>query len=141
LVAFEPATGKVAFQFPWRSRHLESVNAANPVVVGDRILLTECYGNGAVLLRVTPGGPGVVWQDDPDSRRKRLECHWNTPIHVDGFVYGSSGRNAVAAELRCVELATGRVAWRQPGLPRASLLLVDGHFVVLTEVGQLLLVK
>ncbi|HEY1379123.1 MAG TPA: PQQ-binding-like beta-propeller repeat protein [Gemmataceae bacterium] len=141
LVGVEPATGKLAFQFPWRSRHLESVNAANPVVVGDRILLTECYGQGSVLLRVTKTGPEVVWQDDPDSRRKRLECHWNTPIHMDGFVYGSSGRHAETADLRCVELATGEVKWREPGLGRASLMLVDGHFVVWTEFGLLLLVK
>jgi outer membrane protein assembly factor BamB len=141
LVGFELATGKVEFQFPWRARALESVNAANPVVVGDRVLLTECYGQGSVLLRVQPGGCDVLWQDDPEERRKRLECHWNTPIHVDGFVYGSSGRNADASELRCVELATGLVAWRHPEFSRASLLLVDGHFVVLTESGQLLLVK
>lgn len=141
LVGFDPANGKVAFQFPWRAKPLESVNAGNPVVVGDRVLLTECYGAGSVLLSVKNNEPKVIWQDDPGSRRKRLECHWNTPIHVDGYVYGSSGRNSDNAELRCVELATGEVKWRQPDLGRASLMLVDGHFVVLTEIGSLLLVK
>jgi outer membrane protein assembly factor BamB len=141
LIGFDPANGTVAWQFPWRAKILESVNAANPVVVGDRVLLTECYGVGGVLLRVTPNGPEVVWKDDADSRRKRLECHWNTPIHVNGYVYGSSGRNTDNAELRCVELATGDVKWREPELGRASLTLVDGHFVVLTELCQLLLVK
>ncbi|HEX4592157.1 MAG TPA: PQQ-binding-like beta-propeller repeat protein, partial [Gemmataceae bacterium] len=141
LVAFEPATGRIAFQFAWRSKQLESVNAANPVVVDDKILLTECYGHGSVLLKVTPAAPEVLWQDDPNSRQKRLECHWNTPIHLDGFIYGSSGRHMETAELRCVELATGDVKWRQPDLGRASLLLVDGHLVVFTEFGLLLLVK
>jgi outer membrane protein assembly factor BamB len=141
LVGFDPATGKVEFRFPWRSRSLESVNAANPVVVGDTVLLTECYGAGSVLLRLKPGGCEVVWKDDPGDRRKRLECHWNTPIHVDGYVYGSSGRHSNEAELRCVELATGKVMWREPRLLRSSLLLMDRHFVVLTESGQLLLVK
>jgi outer membrane protein assembly factor BamB len=141
LVGFEPSTGKVEFLFPWRARVLESVNAANPVVVGDRVLLTECYGQGSVLLRVQPGAAKVVWQDDPEERRKRLECHWNTPIHVDGYVYGSSGRHPETAELRCVELATGNVTWVKRGLERSSLMLVDGHFVILTETGQLLLAK
>jgi outer membrane protein assembly factor BamB len=142
LVGFEPASGKVDFLFPWRSRLLESAIAANPVVIGDQVLLTECYGQGSALLRVKPGGYEVVWADDPNARRKRLECHWNTPIHVDGYVYGCSGRHENTAELRCVELATGNVKWvagRELG--RASLLLVDGHFVILTEFGQLLLVK
>ena len=31
--------------------------------------------------------------------------------------------------------------WSQPGLARSSLLYVDGHFVLLTEGGDLLLVK
>jgi outer membrane protein assembly factor BamB len=141
LIGFEPATGKEMFEFPWRSKQLESVNAANPLVVGEQVLLTECYGRGSVLLKLTNKAPAVVWQDDADSRRKRLECHWNTPIHVDGFVYGSSGRHPESAELRCVEWSTGEVKWRQPGLGRASLMLADGHFVVLTEFGVLLLVK
>ena len=36
LVGFEPASGKVDFEFPWRAKVLESVNASNPVVVGNR---------------------------------------------------------------------------------------------------------
>jgi outer membrane protein assembly factor BamB len=141
LVAFEPATGKPVFQFPWRSKKLESVNAANPVVVGDRVLLTECYGNGSVLLRIGTNGPEVVWQDDPDSRIKRLECHFNTPIHLNGYVYGSSGRQDDSAELRCIKLDTGEVRWREPVSGRSSLMLVDGHFLVWTEFGQLILMK
>jgi hypothetical protein len=141
LVGFEPADGKVAFTFPWRSKQLESVNAANPLVLGDRILLTECYGTGSVLLRIESDGPRVEWKDDPETRRKNLECHWNTPIHVGGYVYGCSGRQSDSADLRCVELATGKVRWREPGVGRASLTLVDDHFVVLGEFGTLLLVK
>src|SRR5262249_18508370 len=37
LVAFDPASGKVDFEFPWRAPILESVNASNPVVVGDEV--------------------------------------------------------------------------------------------------------
>ena len=41
LVGLEPASGKVDFHFPWRARILESVNASNPVVVGDRVFISE----------------------------------------------------------------------------------------------------
>lgn len=141
LVGFDPATGTQEFHFPWRAKILESVNAANPVVVGDEVLVSECYGPGAVLVRAKPGGCDVVWQDDARQRRKILQCHWSTPIHHDGFVYGCSGRHTENAELRCVEWKTGRVAWSQPGLGRTSLLLVDGHLFCLTEGGDLLLVR
>src|SRR5262249_14281460 len=63
LLAFDPATGKSDFHYPWRSRLLESVNASNPVVVGNRVFLTECYEIGSTLLEVTPGGVKEVWSD------------------------------------------------------------------------------
>ena len=141
LVGFEPATGKVEFHFPWRARVLESVNASNPVVVGNRVLLSETYGPGSVLLEVEPGGCKVIWSDEKKGRNKSLQTHWNTAVHHDGYVYGSSGRHTNEAELRCVELATGNVTWSVPGLSRSSLLYVDGHFICLTEYGELLLFK
>jgi outer membrane protein assembly factor BamB len=141
LVGLEPATGKVDFHFPWRARSLESVNASNPVVVGDRVFLSETYGPGSVLLRVKQGGPEVLWNDaEQRGRDKRMQCHWSTPIHVDGYLYGCSGRHS-DADLRCLELATGKVVWSEPDLTRTSLLLVDGHFVCLGEDGGLRLLK
>ena len=141
LVGLDPATGKVDFEFPWRARSLESVNASNPLVVGNKVLITECYGVGSALLEVQPGGSKEIWTDADKRRDKSLLCHWNTPIHVDGYVYGSSGRHSGNAELRCIELATGKVMWKEPGLTRCSLLLVDGHFVCLGEDGVLMLLK
>ena len=140
LVAFEPKTGKIDFHYPWRAKDYESVNASNPVVVGDKVLISETYGPGSTLLKVKPGNYEVVWHEAVKPK-KSLQCHWMTPIHVDGYVYGSSGRHDYDAELRCVELATGKVMWREPGLTRTSLLLVDGHFVCLGEDGVLRLLK
>jgi len=137
LIGFDPATGRQDFHFPWRATILESVNAANPVVVGDEVLVSEAYGPGAALLRVGPGRCEVVWQDDPRQRRKILQTHWNTPIHHRGHVYASSGRHTQDAELRCVEWKTGRVAWSHPDLGRTSLLLVENHFFCLAEQGDL----
>ncbi len=141
LVGFEPSSGQVDFQFPWRARLLESVNASTPVVVGDEVLISETYGPGSALLKVKPGGYDIVWRDDPDRREKSLQTHWNTPIHHEGYVYGCSGRHTGDAELRCVEWATGKVMWSVPRLSRSSLLYVDGHFVCQTEYGDLILLK
>jgi outer membrane protein assembly factor BamB len=141
LVGFEPASGKVDFQFPWRARVLESVNASDPLVINDLVFITETYGPGSALLRVEPGSSHVVWSDADKRLDKAMQCHWMTPIHVDGYLFGSSGRHTQEAELRCVELATGNVLWSQPDLTRASLLHVDGHFICLTEAGTLHLLR
>jgi outer membrane protein assembly factor BamB len=142
LVGFDPQTGKSMFRFPWRAKDLESVNAANPVVVGDKVLITECYDPGAVFLDLKGGKPKVIWSDAAKDRfDKSLLCHWNTPIHIDGYVYGSSGRHTEDAELRCVELKSGEVKWEKRRTTRCTLLNVDGYFISLSEFGILALIK
>jgi hypothetical protein len=141
LLGMDPTSGKVDFHYPWRARDLESVNASNPVVVGHKVFITETYGPGGSLLEMTPDGYKEVWTDAKKGRDKSMQCHWNTPIHVDGYLYGSSGRHTGNAELRCIELATGKVMWSVADLTRCSLLLVDGHFICLAEDGTLMLLK
>ena len=137
LVGIDPTTGAVDFQFPWRAASLESVNASSPVVVGDEAFISESYGPGSALLKVKPGGYDVVWQDSVKKREKAMELHWNTAVYHDGHLYASSGQHAGAAELRCVEWATGKVKWAEGGLGRSSLLYVDGRLVCLSEEGTL----
>ena len=140
LVGLDPLSGSVDFHYPWRSRLRDSVNASTPVVVGNEVFISESYGPGSSLLRVRPGAYEVVWRDPP-GRSKAMQTHWNTPIHHEGYLYGSSGRHTNNAELRCIEWKTGKVMWSKPGLTRASLLYVDGHFVCLSEDGVLRLIK
>jgi outer membrane protein assembly factor BamB len=141
LLALEPATGKLDFQYRWRARALESMNASTPVVIGDRVFISETYGPGSALLKIKPAGYEEVWTDVTRPREKSMQCHWMTPIHVDGRLYGCSGRHRENAELRCIDLATGEVRWSEPDLTRTSLLLADGHFVCLAEDGVLRLLK
>lgn len=141
LLGIDPAAGKVRFTFPWKARNFESVNAANPLVIGDKVFITETYGPGSALLRIKGDGHEVVWKDDEKARKKAMQCHWNTPIHHEGYIYGSSGRHTQNAELRCIEAATGKVMWSEPNLSRASLMMVDGHFVCHGEDGELRLIK
>lgn len=139
LVGFQPATGEVDFHFPWRSKKIESVNAATPVVVGDRVLITESYGRGSALLRVGPGGYEVI-RTDP-RRGPSMASHWSTPIYHEGFLFGCSGQSSGDADLRCIDFETGEVKWTLDLDSRLSLLYVDGHFVVQTEHGGLFLVR
>jgi len=139
LLAFEPQSGKIDFHFPYRARKLYSVNAATPVVVGDLVFLTESYEKGGTLLKVTADGPRIVWQDP--RRGQALASHWSTPIHHQGTLYGSHGEASGSAELRAVDLATGKVHWGQRGLGRTTQIYTDGHLIVLGERGLLVLVE
>ena len=139
LIGFEPTGGEVDFEFPWRSRKLESVNAATPIVFDGLVLITESYGPGCAVVRPRPGGFEVV-RADPPGRGKSLEAHWSTPIYLDGSVYGSSGESSGNSDLRCIEPLSGKVLWSEK-MPRSTLLYVDDHFVVLTERGTMRLIR
>lgn len=139
LLGFDPVRGEALFHFPWRAKLLESVNAATPVVVGDRVFLTEVYGPGSVLLRIAGKKPEVVWRDAP--RDHRLTSHWTTPVHHRGILYGCAGRGAGDGELRAIDLGSGKVRWQEKAPGRSTLLLVDGHLVVLGEYGELWLIE
>ena len=145
LWGIDPKKGEIEFKFPYRSKKLESVNAMTPVSIGNEIFLSECYENGSILLSVEDGklkdGKLKPLWSDKGKRKKSLQSHWCTPVLSDGYLYGCSGRNSGSAELRCVELKTGEVKWSQRGFGRCSVLLIDGHLIVIGERGRLALVK
>lgn len=142
LLVVDPATGRGQADFRWRADELFSVVAASPVVSGDEILLSETYGPGSVLLKLTPEGLQKARQDPAGSRPNRsLRAHWSTPVLHEGHLYGSSGRNAGDALLACADWKTGAIRWSQAGLGRASLVWADGHLIVLGEFGDLVLAK
>ncbi len=137
LAALNPSNGAPYFDFPWRSRDNNSVNAATPVVSGDLIFLTASYGTGAVLLRVENGGAQKIWSGD-----ESLSCHYATPVLYQGYLYGVDGRADPGLQprpsLRCVELKTGRVCWSQDNFGAATVTLAGGQLFILTEQGELL---
>ena len=141
LVGFEPASGEIDFHYPWRHPKVESVNASSPVVADAHIFVSESYGIGSSVLKVHPSGYEVVWKDRAVRRGKSMELHWNTAIHHEGYLYACSGQHPNGAELRCVELKTGKVAWSQRVDERASLLWVNDSFIYLGEYGRLMLLK
>lgn len=142
LLAVDPANGKVLWKHHHRADILESVNAMIPIVDGDRVFISECYQIGSVLLQADTDQAELIWQDDPNNRRvQSMRCHWSTPVLLDGFLYGCSGRNAPDSDFRCVEFATGKVQWEDGRRIRSSVALAGDHLVVLEERGMLQIVR
>ena len=166
LCSVDPANGKVLFSRWFQSMVGDSVNAMNPVVLNDMILISGAYYRvGAMVLQVKPDGKSIaeVWKDpkrhpldpndrDPSTGRWKtpaLEIHWMTPVLHDGHVYAFSGRNEPDATFRCVEFRTGKVKWnreerwrkgrsKQPDVyGRGSLIMADGKLIALGEGGLL----
>jgi outer membrane protein assembly factor BamB len=156
LISVDPANGTVDFALPWRARVFESVNASSPVIVGDQLFLSECYGPGATVLDLLPsGGFKKAWSKtarEPDV----LGTHFMTAIEKDGYLYGVDGHGPRNAPLVCIEMKTGKEMWRKEpewetevptdgGAKRkvplssglASLMRVDGRGLLLGQYGHL----
>lgn len=134
LVALDPGSGNVVFQFRWRSRIRESVNAATPLVIIDQVFISATYGTGAALLRITDSGPQTLWSGD-----NILSNHYSTSVYHDGFLYGFDGRQEMGQNLRCVEFKTGKVRWSQDNFGAGTLMCAGDKLLVLTEKGELIL--
>jgi outer membrane protein assembly factor BamB len=141
LVAFDPVTGKMDFHHPWRAASVTTVNIANPVVEGNRVLISEAYGVGSCVLELSSAGPRVLWQDGR-KRERALMAYWNTPVASGPLVFCSNGMGS-DADLRCIDIRNGKVYWSAPELKQCSLTAaVDMNMLIaLSEDGVLRLVK
>lgn len=115
-----------------------SVNAATPVDCGGgRYLISAGYGVGAHLLRIADGKIKTIWK-----KEDTLDCHYATPVRVGDHLYGFHGRQEQGMNLRCIEIATGKVAWEDPdGVPGGTLIAVGDKLLVVTERGELWVVR
>ena len=134
LVLVKPDSGRVNGEFPWRARQSASVNAATPLVVGNRIFLTSSYGVGAILLEWTGDVLKKRWSGDAS-----LSSHYASVVHRDGFVYGFHGRQETGAVLRCIDLEEGKVRWAAEPMGSGSVLLAGDMLVILSERGELMM--
>lgn len=155
LLSIDPADGAVDFAFPWRGDRRESVNASNPLVLGNRVFISECYGAGGAMIEITPDfKPKLIWEN------KGFGTHFMVALHQPtgeggGYLYGVDGHGPNDAFLACVDAATGKEQWKmQPewkepvgqrlliaGTYRAHLLQADGKTWMLGEFGHLLRVE
>jgi hypothetical protein len=65
-----------------------------------------------------------------------MQHHFASSVFYDGFLYGTD-----RAILKCIEAKTGREMWKQRGFGEGSLILADGHLIVLGTSGNLALVE
>jgi outer membrane protein assembly factor BamB len=129
-IAAHVKTGKELWRVPWVTRY--GVNAADPVLTGEGLLLSSGYGKGAALLRLGAGAPETVWEN------RSLRNQMNSSVLVDGFVYGVDGNTTDRAALKCLELKSGEVRWADDSVGSGSVTAADGKLLVLGAKGELM---
>jgi outer membrane protein assembly factor BamB len=134
LVGLDPATGQVAFQRAWRARQAASVNAATPIVAGNRIFLSAEYGPGAGVLQFDGTKLTDLWLSDD-----ALSNHYATSVLHEGRLYGFHGRQEFGPVFRAVDLQTGKVLWSTGRFGAGSVTLAGSRLLILRESGELVI--
>lgn len=141
VTSYRATDGAVLWEFPWSGNSDANASVSQPVPLpGDRVFLSKGYGVGAALLQIKK----------PSASELEVEPLWSPPIKPvmktkmgnvvvhEGYVYGLDGGN-----LQCIELKTGQSQWkkrRRPAIGHGQLLLINNVILILTEMGELVLV-
>jgi outer membrane protein assembly factor BamB len=130
LVALNAGDGSAAWRFDWKTAF--KVNAATPLLVGEKAIISAAYNHGAAMVTFSGGKPSQTWFT------KSLHAHFNSPVHAGGFIFGLDGEAGKRrSSLVCLDLASGDEKWRAKEVNHGSLILAGDKLLVLTEGGDL----
>lgn len=122
-------TGLEAWRIRWVTQY--GVNAADPVVSGNRMFLSSGYGKGGAVFELGQGEPREVWKS------KVLRTQMNAAVLFEDHLYGVDGDTTDKAALKCVEFATGTEKWSRPGFGSGAVLIANRHLIALSGTGEL----
>jgi outer membrane protein assembly factor BamB len=125
--------GKQLWDFGWPAQM--DMNCSQPVVIDESsVLLSSSQGPGAALLKIVK--EDGTFTAEPVWKNNRLKNKFNSSVLYQGYVYGFD-----EAILACIDPKTGELKWKGGRYGYGQLLLAGGSLVVLTEAGELVLVR
>ena len=138
LRSLDPETGQEHWHVMTPKQSSGNVYCASPVVMGDEVFLSGWYRLGAMLLRIKGDKPETIWNRDD-----ALSTHYANAIPYEGYFYGYHGHawERGGPNLRCVEMATGKVMWEQPQTGSGTIIRSGSNLLILSDTGELLLAK
>lgn len=128
-IAVDPITGKEAWRFRWVTQY--GVNAADPVVIGDRMFISTGYSKGGTLLQLSGDEPKQLW------KTKALRTQMNAAVFFEGHLYGVDGDTTETGVLKCIEFSTGNEKWSEPGFGSGAVMIAGGKLIALSGNGEL----
>ncbi len=125
--------GKKLWEHEWKTSY--DVNAADPIIVGDKVFISSGYDHGCALLQIKDGKATVLWEN------KNMRNQLNSSVLLNGFLYGFDGNTGPKADLKCLEFETGKVKWTQAKLGAGALMAADGKLIIQTDPGELIIAE
>ncbi len=134
VFGFDPSTGEQK----WTHEHINqwSTNICTPIWGDDHMLYVSSGGEaGSRGLRLQKDG-SVTKVEEVWSTRKMAVGQGNA-VRSGNYVFASSGDGP--AFVTAINLADGKLAWRERGFGKATMVHGDGKLIILDEDGNLAL--
>ncbi|SRR6266404_3703884 len=113
------------------------INVSQPIVVdANHFFISSGYGKGAALVEITSSGAGLTARKLWEKVTKAMNNKFNSSVLHEGYAYGLD-----EGILACVDVKTGEQKWKGGRYGYGQVILASGHLVVITEEGELVLVK
>ena len=122
--AIDLETGKRLWDYPWKSNGAD-MNAPDQLVIGNRFFLTA-HKHPGEMIEVNGKDVKKVWGTE------HMECEFTCPVYIDGYIYGTHGRNGTKAKFNCIDAKTGELQWSAP-LGFGNFNIVDNKFIFNSE--------
>jgi outer membrane protein assembly factor BamB len=140
IVGVRAADGK----FLWRYNRIANrvANIPTPIVHGDHVFCSTGYNAGSALLKLERDGDGVRADEVYYLPARDLQNHHGGMVLVGDYLYAGHGHKAGAPI--CVELKTGKIAWkerRSPGDGSAGVVYADGDLYFRYQDGTMALIE
>ena len=127
IVSVDATTGK--FLWSYNDVANGTANIPTPIISGDYVFCSSGYGDGGTaLLKITKDGSELKAVEEYYYAAKEMQNHHGGMLLVGDHVYMGHGHNNGFP--LCVELKTGKDAWREgrgPGGGSAAIAYADGH--------------
>lgn len=134
VVGLETDNGQMLWEYPWTTSM--GINCSQPIIVGpNRLFISSGYGKGAAVAEITDTGNGftaqTVWQNT------FLKNKFNSSVFYESHIYGLNDPGV----LTCLDVETGQRKWQGGRYGLGQLVLADGHLIITTEEGEVVLVR
>jgi len=107
------------------------INASQPIIVGpNRFFISSGYGKGAALVEIKGGSARTIWEN------VYMKNKFNSSVLHQGYVYGLD-----EGILTCLDVNTGERKWKGGRYGYGQLILAGGNLIVITDTGELALVR
>jgi outer membrane protein assembly factor BamB len=134
LVSLSPTDGTLYWRYPWQTEG--GFNIATPLAFGNYVFISSAYGKGCALLEITAEADGSLHASRV-YEHNRMRNHFASSVRHGDHLYGFDQMDLV-----CLNVRTGAIVWREKGarsFRKGSLLIADGHLLILGEDGRLVL--